>query len=348
MIASKPTLRDVAKQAGVSLGTASNVLNNRANVADETRARVLQAATTLGYRAPVRSTAQRTLSVIGTIGKNNDGELMSVNPFYSYVLAGIERECQRLNLSMMYANIEVDRMNRPTSLPPMLVDNQVDAVLMVGTFLQDTIHLIGRQIDKPVVLVDAYAPGGGFDSVLTDNLNGAYAAVDYLIKQGHREIGLVGSLPDAYPSIQDRREGYLRALRQHGLSERYIGDSSLTREGGGEATQILLDRSPEITAIFACNDEVALGVIDKARELGRSVPDDLSVMGFDDVDMARQVSPSLSTVFVDKMLMGILAVRFLMDRAENPDRPALTTIVSTQVIPRASVGVRPHSNAQSG
>ncbi len=221
MINAKPTLRAVAKRAGVSLGTASNVLNNRGNVAEVTRARVLEAATALGYRAQGRSSA-RKLNVIGTIGKNNGDELMSVNPFYSYVLAGIERECQRHNLSMLYANIEVDRLNRPTSLPPMLLDLQVDGVLMVGTFLPDTIRFVGRQIDKPVVLLDAYAPGSGFDSVLTDNLNGAFAAVDYLIQHGHREIGLVGSLPDAYPSIQERRKGYLRALKHHQIGKAYI------------------------------------------------------------------------------------------------------------------------------
>lgn len=336
MVNAKPTLRAVAKRAGVSLGTASNVLNNRSNVAESTRARVLEAATALGYRAQVRSVA-RKLTVIGTIGKNNGDQLMSVNPFYSYVLAGIERECGRHNLSMMYANIEVNHLNRPTSLPTMLLDSQVDGFLLVGTFLPDTIRFVGRQIDKPVVLLDAYAPGGGFDSVLTDNLNGAYSAVAYLIQQGHRRIGLVGSLPDAYPSIQERRKGYLRALKHHQISQSYVESSPLTQEGGYAATRALLSRAPEVTAIFACNDEVAFGVIEAATDMGRVVPDDLSVMGFDDVDMARQVTPALSTVCVEKMLMGILGVRYLIERAENPERPVLTTLISTQLVLRASV-----------
>ena len=345
MIHTKPTLRAVAKRAGVSLGTASNVLNNRGNVAEVTRARVLEAATALGYRAQGRG-GVRKLTVIGTIGKNNGDELMSVNPFYSYVLAGIERECQHQNLSMMYATIEVDRLNRPTSLPSMLLDSQVDGVLIVGTFLPDTIRFVGQQIDKPVVLLDAYAPGSGFDSVLTDNLNGAYAAVDYLIQQGHRKIGLVGCLPDAYPSIQERRKGYLRALKHHQIDQSYVESSPLTRDGGCAATHALLARAPEITAIFACNDEVAFGVLEAASDLGRVVPDDLSVMGFDDVDLARQVTPALSTVCVEKMLMGVLGVRYLKDRADDPDRPALTTLIGTQVIPRASV--RALNNPASG
>lgn len=339
MIGDRPTLRTVAQRAGVSLGTASNVINNRANVSPQTRARVLEAASELGYavQARIASPLCPPLSVIGTIGKIDDGESLSINPFYSYVLAGIERECQRHNLSLMYANIEVDKLNRPTGLPPMLLDNQVDGVLIVGTFLQDTIHLIGQQVNKPVVLVDAYAPSSRFDSVVIDNINGAFTAVRFLIEKGHTKIGLIGSIPDAYPSIRERRKGYLRALKQYGISQEYIEDGPLNREGGYDSTCKLLQRAPQLTAIFACNDEVAVGVLNAARDMGRGVPYDLSVIGFDDIDLARQITPALTTVHVEKMLLGTLAVRHLKDRAENPDRPALITAVSTQIVVRDSV-----------
>jgi len=343
MFDDKPTLRDVAKLAGVSLGTASNALNNRGNVSDEARTRVTEAAAALGYRMQVRmaTSARPNLSVIGAIGKMDKGETMTINPFYSYVLAGIERECQRHNLSLMLANISVDRMNRPVNLPPMLLDHQVDGVLMVGTFLEDTIHLIGRKFDKPVVLVDAYAPGGRFDSVITDNITGAYMAVKYLIKQGHKKIGLVGSTNEAYPSIRERRKGYLRALKHHRISEAFIQDSELTRDSAYEATCTLIQRVPKITAIFACNDEVALGVLTAARQMGRDVPNDLSVIGFDDIDLATQVSPALTTMRVDKMLMGTMAVRYLKDRAESPDRSSLTTLISTTLVVRDTVRALP-------
>jgi len=339
MIGDKPTLRTLARRAGVSLGTASNVINNRHNVSPQTRARVLEAASELGYPILTQhlTSGCAELSVIGTIGKLNYGESLPVNPFYSYTLAGIERECQRHQLSLMYANIEVDKLNRPISLPPMLLDNQVDGVLIVGAFLQDTIHLIGERVNKPVVLVDSYAPGSRFDSVVIDNINGAYAAVRYLIEQGHTRIGLIGSIPDAYPSIHERREGYLRALRDSSITPYYIEDSPLNREGAYTATCALLQRAPEVTAIFACNDEVAVGVINAARDVGRTVPEGLSVIGFDNIDLAEQITPRLTTVHVEKMLLGTLAVRHLKDRAENPDRPALTTTVSTRIVVRDSV-----------
>lgn len=341
MIGERATLRDVARQAGVSLGTASNVINNRGNTSEEARTRVYEAAASLGYRVRARpmTASRQTLSVIGTIGKIDQDEQQAIafNPFYAHVLEGIERECQRNNLSMMFANIEVDKKNRPAKLPPMLLDQHVDGILMVGTFLQDTIHLIGNRLEKPLVLVDAYAPGGRFDSVVTDNINGAYAAVKYLIQQGHEHIGLVGSYSDSYPSIRERRKGYLRALKYHKISHAYIEDSHFNRAGGYTATMTLLARAPRITAIFACNDEVAVGVYRAAHELGRRIPEDLSVVGFDDIMLAEQLNPALTTVHVDKPMMGMLAVRHLKDRAENPDRPTLTTLLSTDLIVRGSV-----------
>lgn len=335
----RPTLRDVAQRAGVSLGTASNVLNKRVNVSEEARERVLAAAAALGYQHQGRTAPHsgHGLSVVGAIGKVDNGEVMTVNPFYSHVLAGIERECQRLGVSLMLANIEVDAMNRPAVMPPMLTDHHVDGVLVVGTFLRDTIKLIGRQVDKPVVLIDAYAPGSRFDSVLSDNINGAFTAVDYLIKRGHRHIGLIGSAPDGYPSIRERRKGYLRALKHHRIPQSYIEDGLLNRGTGYHATIALLRRSPEVTAIFACNDEVALGVLNAARDMGLDMPRDLSVVGFDDIDLAQKFSPQLTTMRVDKMLLGMLAVRQLKERYENPAYPPLTTLVGAQLVERDTV-----------
>jgi LacI family transcriptional regulator len=342
MVAEKITMREVAQRAGVSLGTASNALNNRGNVTLETRNRVLEAAEILGYHHQSRTptTLPTGLSVIGAVGKVANGETITINPFYSHVLSGIEQATQSAGISLMIANITVDSMNRLNRLPPMLMDRQVDGVLMIGTFLPETIQSIGSQFEKPVVLVDAYAPGSDFDSVVMDNLNGAIAAVDYLIALGHRQIGLVGSMPNTYPSIRERRKGYLRALKHHNITQPYIENSALSRDGGYQATLDLLRRSPEITAIFACNDESAFGVYDAARVLGLRIPQDLSVIGFDDIDFAANVTPPLTTVRIDKKFMGRLAVQMLMERAASPERPVLTTTISTILVKRGSVRAR--------
>ncbi len=336
------TLRDVAQLAGVSLGTASQALNNKSNVSPKTRAKVLEAATTLGYQVQVRIATSITasLSVIGMVVKQDFGIPGPINPFYTHVLAGIDQECQRQKLSLMYANVAVDALNHPVSMPPMLLDQRVDGVLVVGAFLEQAIGQIQHVAEKPIVLVDAYAPGQPLDSILTDNVNGAHTAVNYLIEQGHTRIGLVGSLPDAYPSIRERRKGYSRALKHHGIREMYIEDTPLTGEGGYDGATRLLKRCPEVTAIFACNDEVAFGVLRAAHDLGLKIPADLSVVGFDDIDLAQEVHPALTTVHVDKVLMGTLAVRQLCDRAQSLNRPALTMTLSTHLILRETVRPR--------
>ena len=266
-----------------------------------------------------------------------DDDALVVNPFYSHIIVGAERECTRHNISLMYANVHVDEHNRVNSLPPMLLDQRVDGVIVVGAFLEETLDNINRRAHQNTVLVDAYTQdGNAFDSVLIDNVSGAATAVQYLVSLGHRRIGLVGSQPHSYPSIRERRLGYLKVLDQHGL-EAFIEDSALNRTDACEAAKRLIGREPELTAIFACNDEVAIGVIGALQEVGLRVPEDVSVIGFDDIDFAQEVTPPLTTLHVDKIMMGVVAVRHLLDRSREPLRTPLKTLVVPQLIERESV-----------
>lgn len=335
---SRPTLRDIAHASGLSLGTVSQALNHKPGVADATRARVFEVAEALGYDIQPQHSfpAPDTLTTIGLVIKQDDQQPVPVNPFYSHVLGGVERECQRHGLSLMFASVEVDERNRVLNWPPLLLDGRVDGLIIVGAFFEDTLAAIDRHA-QVVVLVDAYAPKLPIDSILSDNLNGAVSAVEHLISCGHTRIGLIGSAPDAYPSVRERRKGYTRALENAGISATYIEDGLLTRDDAYAATLRLLRRSPEITAIFACNDEVALGVMDAAHELQRVLPHDLSVVGFDDIDVAKSTKPGLTTVHVDKALMGMLGVRQLFERFADPARARLTITVGTELIVRESV-----------
>ena len=338
-MAKKPTLRDIAQQADVALSTVSQVLNNKPGVSADLRKHVLTVASELGYRQKITTDAPLAsqLEVVGILTKRSNGEPLEVNPFYSYVLAGAERECQRHNISLMYANVEVDESNRALSLPAMLLDQRVDGVIVVGTFLEETILDISRRSGQNIILVDAYTAGQNtFDSVLIDNYNGAKTAVEHLIGLGHRHIGLIGSNPKSYPSIYERRDGYLGALRRHNLTE-YIEDGLLDRPDAMQATMRLISRVPQLTAIFACNDNVALGVINALHHLGRRVPDDISVIGFDDIDLAQEITPTLTSIHVDKVLMGAMAMRMLRDRAESPERSVVKTTITTQLMVRESV-----------
>ncbi len=338
-MASSATLRDVAELAGVSIGTASQALNNRPNVSPETRARVLDAAMALGYQVKEAFTppAEPGLSIVGMLTKNDFGLPISANPFYSYVQAGVESECRKRNIGLMYATIIVDQQNRPVTWPTMISEQRIDGLLLIGTFISDTIEQIKKRADLPIVLVDSYAPEMPYDSVLIDNWHGSASAVDYLINQGHTRIGLIGSNPESPPSILERRRGYLFALESHKIHDAYIQDSFLYTDSGYEATKKLLRAHPEVTAIFTCNDEVAIGVLHAARDLSLDVPGDLSVIGFDNIDMAKTVTPALTTVHVHKTWLGTMGVRLLLDRAQNPDRPKVTTRISTQLVVRETV-----------
>ncbi|HOT90957.1 MAG TPA: LacI family DNA-binding transcriptional regulator [Anaerolineae bacterium] len=338
------TLQDVARLAGVSIGTASQALNNRPSVAQDTRARVLDAAKTLGYPFKENGSGGHPLSVIGLLTKHDYGFPFEVNAFYSYVQAGVESECRRQNLSLMFSNIEVDLDNRPVMWPSMISEQRVDGLILAGTFIENTIGLLGQRLDIPIVLVDGYAPNLHFDSIVIENIAGAKMAVDHLVQQGHTHIGLIGWARQSPPSIKERQIGYHRTLEEHGIAMRYIEESGLNREDGYRATKQLLQRAPEVTAIFACNDLTAIGVIHAARDLGLKIPDDLSVVGFDNIDMAKEVTPPLTTVHVYKTWLDIFGVRQLIARALNPEQPKTTTTVMTDLVIRESTA-RPRKHA---
>jgi DNA-binding LacI/PurR family transcriptional regulator len=331
-------LQDVAHLAGVSMGTASQALNNRPTVAAETRARVVDAAQTLGYSIRHGSEmSEPSLKVIGMLAKHDFGVGPEVNPFYSHVHAGVENECRRQKISLMYANIEVDSSNHPLVWPQMLNESIIQGLLLVGTFIDNTVGMLRRRLDMPIVLIDGYAPNMPFDSIVTDNARGTCSALEHLFARGHRRIGLIGTNPKSPPSVLERRHSYLQFMRERNLPDCYVEDSLLGKVSGYSACKALLERAPEITAVFAAADITAIGVQNAAHHAGRRVPDELSVVGFDNIDMASVVTPTLTTVHVHKTWMGVLGVQQLLQRAADSDRPRLTITVATTLIERESV-----------
>lgn len=335
-------LQDVADLAGVSIGTASQALNYRPNVAPETRARVIDAAHTLGY--PVKTTPTEAvgtgIEIIGMLTKHDFGLSPEVNPFYSHVQAGVEEECRNHGISLMYANIEVDSSNRPVVWPSMLSEKRIDGLLLIGTFIEDTVGMLKQRLDLPIVLVDGYASHLPFDSVVIDNFDGTVAAIEYLIACGHRHIGLIGANKESPPGVIERQEGFVHCLAQHQLPNHYIEPSHLSQESGYEATRQLLERESDLTALFACNDLAAIGALQAARDMHIAVPEQLSIHGFDNIDLAGVVTPALTTVHVHKTWLGAIGVRQLIQRATQVHQPRIRIVVGTHLVERASVCTR--------
>ena len=336
----RTTMAEIAEQTGVSLSTVSLVLRDKPGVGSDTRQRVMEVARDLGY-IPQKPTAPYAPAVknLGLILKADPDSVPQANKFYSHVVAGIEMACRRRQLNLLYATMTVDEDSYPLELPRLLVEeNAADGLLLVGAFLDGALAQVVERRLTPIVLVDAYAASDAYDAIVSDNFAGAYQAVTYLIQQGHRHIGLVGSHANAYPSIEERQNGYSRALKDHGISERYVADCHIINpEETVAATTDLLHRCPQITAIFSVNDEGALLVMDAARNLGRQVPGDLSLVGFDNIDLASCVSPSLTTMHVDKLGMGRLAVQLLVNRIEHPESSPVRAAVRPCLIERNSV-----------
>jgi len=337
-MASSPTLKKVAELAGTSLATASMALNNRPGLSPETRARVIKAAEALGYKVKrsVFDDLKSDLSVIGLLIKHDLGEEWEVNPFYSHIQLGVANECRQHKINLMYANIEFDANNRPVVWPVMINEQHIHGLILAGTFPEDAINQIKRRANVPLVFVDSSAPNQAYDSVVINNTEGARQAINYLIKCGHTHIGLVGWNPNEPPSVQQRYQGYMETLQQNHLNP-FVESGELSRLGGYTVSRALKDHYPEITAIFACNDETAIGVITAMQEMGLRVPEDLSVIGFDNIGLAGEIKPGLTTVHVPKSWMGTICVRLLIERSQNPARPIVSTVVSTQLVIRESV-----------
>jgi LacI family transcriptional regulator len=337
----KVKISDIAMQSGVSVAAVSLALNNKPGVSQATRTRILEIASELGY-PPSAAAAQvknNQLTTIGMVVKTDPDITPQANPFYSKIIVGIEDVCRRDGINLLFATLPVDKDNRPVEIPQLLYNDAVDGLLMVGTFVDKTISSMSNQRMPPIVLVDGYSDTESFDTVISDNFRAAYQAVTYLIEKGHHHIGLVGSEPNCYPSLKERRNGYLRALKENGISHVYTADFNINSSHGYDETILLLKAHPEISALFCVNDDVGSAAIRAVQDQGKRVPKVISIIGYDDTYIAVNTRPALTTMHVDTLAMGRAAVHLLSLRMDNPESARMTLTTHTTLVERESVEV---------
>ena len=331
------TLADVAAAVGLSPAAVSLALRGKPGVSEETRKRVVDAARTLGYQ-PMASSSRHNHGplTVTLVIRALHGDSPGANRFYGPVLAGVEERCRRLHIRLMLVIMPVDPNNYPIELPHAITDRFSDGLIIVGAHFD---HASSQLLDgsPPAVLVDAYSEDDIFDTVETDNIIGARNGVRYLVSRGHQNIVLLGTSPHAFPSILGRRRGYEQAMADAGLTARYIDVPYYEHESAAAAAISYLGANPNVTAFFCANDMVAITLIQAARLAGISVPDQVSVIGFDDIDMASIISPALTTMAVDKAGMGRLAVTLLAHRLEVGQEGVTSTLVQPQLIERETV-----------
>lgn len=326
------TIREVAESAGVSYATVSHVINNTRVVSQETRARVLAAMTALNYRpnALARSLRQGKTNTLGLVLPD------SANPFFAEISRSIEDEAFKKGYSVFLCNTELDT-ERELFYVDVLSKKQVDGIIFVAAGDQaDSLDFLLRQ-NMPVVMIDRDLPNVEVDAVLTDHELGGFLATHHLIELGHKRIACIAGPSSITPSAE-RMTGYRRALEQAGLSydENLIIRGDYHAQSGMEITHFILKMNPRPTAIFALNDLMALGALRAAAEAGYSVPRDLAVVGYDDLELARFTNPPLTTIAQPKKEIGAQAVNLLVDRMSRKSRPTSRLVLPPELIIRRS------------
>ncbi|HEY3991912.1 MAG TPA: LacI family DNA-binding transcriptional regulator [Ktedonobacteraceae bacterium] len=347
------TIKDIARQAEVSIATVSRVLNNQGSTKEELRQRVLQAAADLGYfktadQGPVARNEKRALKAIGFILAYSDLEDPPLDTFWSHILHGAEIEARKSNTYVTYYGVSLKQP--PYLLLSKLHEMRVDGILLVGSSDLETVLSI-QEANFPLVLVDnaVHIPGQQIDAILSDNYEGAREAVNYLISEGHRQIAFLGGpTSDTIQSSQKmiytferRRDGYLAALSEAGLPvhrELVVEDCYVNNpaEVYAACKRLIASKIP-FSAVFCANDPIADKTIKALRELSLNVPDDVSVIGFDNADIAEHLTPPLTTVHVHKEAMGAMAVKSLFARIADPEAIGMTNILAVELIKRKSV-----------
>ena len=326
------TIREVAEKAGVSYTTVSHVINNTRYVSEDVRARVLAAMQDLDYRpnALARSLRRGETKTIGLILPD------SANPFFAEVGRVIENAAFHSNYSVILCNTEGE-IPKERIYTEVLQNKQVDGIIFVAAGDQpDALGEIAAR-NLPLVVIDRDSGQLDLDTVITDNLAGGAQAGHWLARIPNLKAACITGPSNLTPSAQ-RVIGFKQALAEEGLSVRedWIVRGDFQPKSGYQAAYKILQSDDRPNAIFSCNDMMAIGVLRAAAELGLSVPKDLAVIGFDDIDLASYTQPPLTTIAQPKKTVGETAVRLLLERINQADLPARREILPTTLILRKS------------
>ena len=325
----RPSMADVARMAGVSAQTVSRVSNGQANVDDVTRARVLEAMRTLGYRpnGAARALKSGRFHTIGVIMTT----LQTLGNIRT--LDAIATEAARADYSVLLMPISDPTLRGVSGAYQRLTAQAVDGAVIIleARFLDQAEFALPPGI--PVVVIDSGA-GPGYTVVDTDQALGARQATEHLLGLGHRQVWHIAG-PETSFSAEHRADSWARTLRAAGIEPPPVLRGNWTAESGYRHGQTL-GRRTGVTAIFAANDEMALGAMRALHELGRDIPGDVSIVGFDDMDVAASLWPPLTTVRQDFANVGRLSIKKLLAKVSDATAQEDTTTVATSLIIRES------------
>ncbi len=310
------TIKDIALEVKVSYATVSRALNDKDGVKADTKRRILQAAKDLKYRpnAIARGLVKRRTHTFGLIIPD------ITNPFFPEIARGIEDAAQGAGYSVFLCNTNWDR-EKETRYIELLSEKRIDG-LIIAPVVRGTRAVEGLIGSMPCVYLGRAPKRGKAGFVTIDNEKGGYLATEHLITSGRTPVGFIGAPEDSL-TLEERLKGYKNALAAYGekLDDRYILFGDFTRETGYNLVRKMCGTRPAPRGVFGENDLLAVGALQGARDMGLRVPEDLAVVGFDDIPIAAFPEIRLTTIGQPKYEMGVMAVEILMDRLKNGDGP---------------------------
>ncbi|ADQ03920.1 transcriptional regulator, LacI family [Caldicellulosiruptor owensensis OL] len=336
----KVRIKDIAKAVGVSPATVSLVLNNRPGISEETREKILKKIEELGYNSGrTTSKAVRGLTKnIRFIVYKKHGKVVGETPFFSALIEGIEQEARDEGFNLLISYINEQSGDRQEIIQ-IIKETPVDGILLLATEMYSHDLLIFNNLTLPIVVLDSYLEDKNMDFVVIANAEAIYSATVYLIQKGHREIGYLDSSV-WIKNFEERKEGYEKAILQSGLvfKKEFILSLEPTLDGAYKDMKEILGNGTELpTAFVAANDIIAFGAMKALKEAGIKIPDDISIIGLDDMPFCEICDPPITTLRVYKERMGKIAVKRLIERIMNNVEERVKIEVRTELIERKSV-----------
>lgn len=342
-----PTSAEVARRAGVSRTTVSFVLNGVTDqgIAEGTRERVLAVARELGYEpnAAARSLAGGRTGTIGLVLPK--GEHLYVDAFLAQLIASVNEECRQHGLKLLIESTE-DEGREAGAFVQLVRGRRIDGLIVAHLRLSEMAHLEHlHDSGIPLVVFGGELPDQGrhFPTMGDDTSRSAQRAVEHLLALGHRQVAFVNYAPPEFHHVNQRERGWRAALQARGLAvdERLCVHADLSADSGYRAAQRLLAAGAPFTALFAGNDTIAFGVLQALREAGRRVPDDVALVGYDDIPLAPFACPPLTSVRSDPIGHGRKAVEMLLAQLQGRALDGIAPLPPAELVVRASCGAQP-------
>lgn len=331
----KVSVREISRLTGFSPATVSNALNHKRSVSEETAKTIFEVAQQLGYQQPSQS------ETIQFVLARKTGQIVDESTFHPSVIEGVERQARRHGVSTSFVSLDFSDLEAVKPQVDALISDSSAAIVLLGTELGEEDYALFAHSAAHIVVLDGWSDTQYFDSIAIANHDSAYRAVRHLIEHGHKKIGyLAGDF--RIQNFRARQRGVAQALEEADLisSRKIRVNLGTTLESAYEGMKEWLektDREKLPTAFFADNDVIAVGAMRAMSEYGLKIPEDISIIGFDDLSLGAFSNPPLTTVHVLKHEVGEIAVRRLLGNITNPKNYTCKTLVNTYFVERQSV-----------